>query len=201
MTPRDLETLKRIQEERAPVYFSGNGSDATFETRIIGVDHHRLTIANRVPPDYISRVVPSTSFSLQCQMLKFAAKSIDTDGVAIFFPLDEQSSLEGTRHSERFPFAQEEKVVCEFTNPFDQETRIVKRVIDMSATGLSLRTPLETKLFQPGLTIPQMTVLIDGKPYVKAAARVVYRRKLIDYRGGLRLQVGLQFLTPVGESP
>lgn len=196
---KNLESLQAIVRNRIPAYFSGDSVDATFETRIAAISESHLSLVNRVPPTFIASVTKSKKFYLQCQMYKFEATEIDTDGVNIHFPLDGLSSLEGTRLAERFPFSKEEKVVCQFTNPFDGETIVTKRVIDMSATGLSIRTPSEGKLFKPGLQIPELKVLIDGRPYARSSARVVYSRRLLDYSGRLRLQVGLQFLSELSD--
>lgn len=196
---KNLESIQVLVRSRTPAYFSGDGVDATFETRIIGCTDTYLSLLNRVPPTFISPVTKSHKFFLQCQMYKFEAGEIDTDGVNIHFPIKGLSSLEGTRLAERFPFAKEEKVVCQFTNPFDQETIITKRVIDMSATGLSIRTPSDGKLFQAGLHIPELKVLIDGRPYARSSARVVYSRRLLDFSGSMRLQVGLQFLSEISD--
>ena len=136
---------------------------------------------------------------IQVQMIRFQADRIDTDGQLIVFPLKAMSVIEETRQSERFPFTAEERVVCELLNPFDGETRIFKNVMDMSATGLSMRTRFESKLFAPGTSIPEIKVLIDGKPYSAVSGTIVYNRKLMTHKGRIRLQVGIKFDEKYGE--
>ena len=90
-------------------------------------------------------------------------------------------------------FTADERVIVEILNPFDGETRISKSVMDMSATGLSLRTTFESQLFRPDTYLPTMRVLVDGELYKKGSGRVVYRRKLMDLNGQIRSQVGIKF--------
>jgi hypothetical protein len=130
---------------------------------------------------------------IQVQMIRFQADRIDSDGQHIVFPLKAMSVIEETRQSERFPFTAEERVICELLNPFDGETRIFKNVMDMSATGLSMRTRFESRLFSPGTVIPEIKVLIDGKLYTSVSGTIVYNRKLLTHKGRLRLQVGVKF--------
>lgn len=189
--------LQEAQRERTLVYLSGDGIDITFETRIQKVDSERLIVENPVRPQYIHRMRNSERFSMLVKMVRFQTDKIESDGQNIVFPLKAMTVLEETRQSERFPFTAEERVVCEVLNPFDRETRVTKSLMDMSATGLSLRTRFESRLFKPGVTLPEIRVLIDGRPYSQSRGQVVYTRKLMDYRGKLRLQVGVKFDEPL----
>ena len=101
--------------------------------------------------------------------------------------------MEETRQSERFMFSPDEKVIAEIINPFDNKTILRRHVMDMSATGLSLRINESTKPFAAGMTLPQVKVAIDGKHWTTAQAEVVYNRKFLDLQGHLRVQVGLKF--------
>jgi hypothetical protein len=66
--------------------------------------------------------------------------------------------------------------------------------MDLSASGLSLRMNVGSKLFEPGTKIKDLKVQIDQKPYSKNAAEVVYRRKFMTLGGKLQFQVGFKFL-------
>jgi len=188
-----LEVLNSTMRNRSPVFFSGGSTDITFETRIKKIDSERVFLENTVKPEFITGVAKSQRFMIQVQMVRFQADRIDSDGQHIVFPLKAMSVIEETRQSERFPFSAEERVICELLNPFDNETRIFKNVMDMSAMGLSLRTRFESRLFSPGTSIPEIKVLIDGKPYASASGTIVYNRKLMTLRGRIRLQVGIKF--------
>ena len=124
---------------------------------------------------------------------RLIATTISGDGQDIIFPLKKDSVIEETRQSERFSFTAEEKVICEILNPYDGSTKLSKSVMDMSATGLSLRTTFESKLFRPGTQLEDIKVLIGGEPYTQTSGTVVYTRKLLDLKNHLRLQVGIQF--------
>ncbi len=187
-----LKLLHDSSTQRRSVYFSAADLDVVFQTRVLSVAPNHVVLANHVTLEYIRAVAAAKNFFLQCQMVRFAADQISTDGVNILFPLTSLTAIEETRQSQRFPFEPEEHVICEFTNPFDGVTKLTKGVMDMSASGLSLRTHA-SKLFKPGLLIPEIKVTIDGAPYTKTAGSVVYRRKLMDMKGKLRMQVGLKF--------
>jgi hypothetical protein len=191
--PTNLAILASACQHKASVLFSGDKLPITFETQILAVEASRLVVENRVKPRFIRAVTESKRFSLQVQMVRFAADHITSDGEHIVFPLGEGSVLEETRQAERFSFTAEERVVLEVLNPYDGETRLSKSVMDMSATGLSIRTTLDSRLFQQGTYLPAIRVLIDGEPYMTGAGRVVYARKLIDAAGQLRTQVGIKF--------
>lgn len=111
------------------------------------------------------------------------------------FDVQENSVLENTRQSERFMFTPDEKVIAEIVNPFENRTILKRPVMDMSATGLSLRINHPTKPFSPGVALANVRVTIDGKEWTKAQAEVVYNRKFLDLEGALRVQVGLKFLS------
>lgn len=188
-----VELLNTTIRSKKPVYFSASGVDITFETRIKKIDQTKVYLENTVRPEFITKVAKSEKFTIQVQMLRFQAENIDTDGQHIVFPLKDMTMIEETRQSERFPFTAEERVVCEILNPFDNETRILKSVMDMSATGLSIRTRFDSSLFAPGVELSDVRVLIDNKLYTAASGAVVYKRKLMTIKGKLRLQIGIKF--------
>jgi len=188
--------LDNAQAEKTPVYLSGSALDMTFESRIIRCEDTLVLLENGILSPYIRAFLASSSFSLQCSMIRFISERIESDGVHVVFPISAKTLIDETRQSERFPFAAEERVVCDLLNPFDGETRLKKAVMDMSAEGLSLRTNYDSKLFDPGTVFTDMRVLIDGKPYTQTAGRVVYKRKLLDLKGKLKLQIGFQLEAP-----
>lgn len=187
------EILTESLAAKTSVFFSGDGLDITFQTHILAVDEHHLIVENRIKPRFIRQVMGSSRFSLQVRMVRFQADRIGSDGEHLVFPLKEDTVIEETRQAERYSFAADERVVSEILNPFDGETRLSKTVMDMSATGLSLRTTFDSKLFKPDTLLPSIRVLIDGEQYVQGPGRVVYSRKLIDLAGQQRTQVGIKF--------
>jgi hypothetical protein len=192
---KSREILTESVRQKTPVFFSGDALDVTVQTFILAVAEGHLVMENRVPPRFIRRMTRSKGYTLQARMVRFQTDGISSDGEHIIFPLKEDSVIEETRQAERFSFTADERVVTEILNPYDGETRLSKTVMDMSATGLSLRTTFDSKLFTPDTFLPSVRVLIDGEPYTQAAGRVVYCRKLLDLSGQLRTQVGIKFET------
>lgn len=195
MVNHDL--FERTVSSRTPVYLSGDGVNITFQTRITSVADGVCVLHNTVPVTQIRAFMASQRFALQVQMLRLTAERVTPDATHLLFPLATAGAEQSeTRADERFAFGAEERVECRFINPYDERTELVKPVIDMSASGLSLQTHFTSELFAPGLTIGDLRVLIDGEAYARHPATVVYSRKLMDLEGRLRRQVGVRFGAP-----
>ena len=187
--------LNECRKLRTPVFISSNGLDIAFETVISRIDGPNVILENMVRPEYISRFAVGTTFFLQCKMLRLQSTKVQPRGSYMAFEIQENSKTEETRQSERFMFTPEEKVIAEILNPFDNTTKLRRHVMDMSATGLSIRVNAPTMPFVAGAKLPHVKVHIDGKLWTTASAEVVYNRKFMDLQGHLRVQVGLKFLT------
>jgi hypothetical protein len=190
---RVVELLAETAKEKRSVFYSSSSVDISFQTLIHKITPDAIHLENRVKPAFISAAIKASDHYLQVHMIRFQAKTIATDGVDLIFPLTKNSVTEETRQAERFPFADEERVVCEILNPIDGETKIVKAVLDMSATGLSIRTTFASLLFAKGMVLPSIRVLINGESYSQSSGTIVYSRKIMDLQGRLRNQVGIKF--------
>lgn len=194
MTPKEVQDLlAECRSKKTPVFISSQGIDISFQTTINRIEGSELLLENMVRPAYIRKFSAGPKFFLQCKMVRLQTTQVSPHGGLMSFVIQDNSILEETRQAERFLFAPEEQVTVEFTNPHDKITKIHRMVMDMSATGLSLRMNVASKLFLPGTKIPDLKVNIDNKPYTKSAAEVVYGRKFMDLTGRLRVQVGLKF--------
>jgi len=190
---KNQKVLADACHERRSVFISGDNLQITFQTFILAVHADHVTLSNRIKPRYISAFVASRAFSLQAGMVRYQSDHITSDGEHMIFPLKADAVIEETRQAERISFAADERVIAEILNPFDGETRLSKAVMDMSSTGLSLRTSFESKLFQPETYLPHIRVLIGGEVFKQGPGRVVYRRNLMDLGGQMRNQVGVKF--------
>jgi hypothetical protein len=196
----DEKHIISIQEAiklRSSCYLGCDNLDTTFQTTILDCPDQVLHVQNTIRPEYINEFMKAKKFNLLVNMIRLNSNIVDTDGVAILFRLQESELVEETRKSQRFAFSSEERVVCELVNPYDQETVLSKSVMDMSANGISLRSTFDSQLFQPGTHLPEVRVLIDGDMYTENSGLVVYKRKLIDLDGQLRMQVGIKFKNPI----
>lgn len=187
------DILRECHQQKVPVFVASDVLDITFQTLIKTVSDDAVVIENPIKPEYISKFSKAHKYFLQSKMLRLQADHVVPSGQFIRFPIMENSVIEETRQAERFMFSPDEKVICEILNPYDQKTRISKLVMDMSATGLSLRTNLASNLFRPNLAFTEIKVFIDGKIYMQGKGRVVYHRRFMDLVGRLRVQVGIKF--------
>lgn len=192
---KSLKVIRESADKKASVFFSAEGLDILFQTFVLAVRDDVVVLANKVTPALISKVIAAPRYYMQCQMIQFVSEQVTSDGVNIVFPLHSLKVIEETRQAQRFPFDSEEQVVIEFMNPFDGETIVTKAVMDMSATGLSIRTPFESRLFEPGQSFKEIKILIDGEPYNRVEAQVIYKRRFLTREGKMHIQVGLKFLS------
>ena len=152
-------------------------------------------MANTVPFNLISAFVKSNQFWIQVDLLRIHSDRLESDGKNFIFHASKVDSISETRGDERFGFSSDENVRCEFTNPEDEETLMVKPVLDMSASGFSLRTATNSQLLKPGRKINKVKILIGDKLYSEHGAEAVYQRRFMDENGKLHQQVGLKFTT------
>ena len=188
-----LQVLEDCANKKLSVFFSGNSIEIVFQTFILSVKNQSIILENKVPPQYISKILKSSEFSVNCQMIRFSSEKIESDGCHIIFPLESTKIIEETRGAQRFPFHQSEKVVVKWINPYDKETELEKSVIDMSSTGLSMKSKCNSKLYSPGTEFKNMQVLIDGKPYNQSDGKVIYNRCFLGQDGKSYYQIGIQF--------
>ena len=188
-------------KQQSPVFFSTDKIDITFQTNILKIADDNIVLENTVPPKHITNVAHSENFYIQTLMVQYHSNRIKTDGQNIIFPLKNMEVMRETRESKRVDFTKEENVTCELLNPFDKETIHTKNVMDMSATGLSIVTQFQSKLFEPGTFFPELRILIDEQPYSKTSGTVVYTKKIIDDLGKLKTQVGIKFNNSLGAPP
>ncbi len=189
-----LDEVERSLKEQHPVYLSGEGFEATFESRILSHSQSQITLQNSVPYTMISRVMAGRQCSLQlgrCRL--FSDSPLSSDGLNLIMSCSRSEKYGETRGAERFPFSSKESVFCQFHNPYDPPTLLKKKVTDMSAGGLSLVSRRGTKLFSKETPLRDLEILVDGKTYKKANGRVVYQRQLLDLQGRAFDQIGIQF--------
>ncbi|MFW7377585.1 MAG: hypothetical protein ACOH5I_02100 [Oligoflexus sp.] len=188
-----FELIRECTDKRTPIFFSADGLDVVFQTQILVIRDDTIVLANSVPPQYITEVVKSSKYFVQIQMIRFVSEEINSDGVNIVFPLKSLKPIEDNRSAKRFPFEADEKVVVAMLNPYDKETVLHKSVIDISSTGLSIRSPVNSELYTPGTKFHNMKVIIKGKVYNQSDGTVIYKRKFLDQEGNSYYQVGIKF--------
>lgn len=187
-----LDTLQEAAENKTPILLSGSNVGIGFQTTIAAIEGQHLIIKNLIPPEHISKLVESKKFTIQLQMLRMECLKIHSDGDHIIFPLANLDEIEDNRGAKRF-FFDTDDVVIELTNPYDKTTLLKKHIIDLSSTGVSIKSPIKSKLYDPGTRFEGMNIIVNGKSYNKANGEVVYSRKFLDIKGKYYYQIGLRF--------
>ncbi len=67
------EVLNDALRSKSSVFFSGDGTDITFQSELVKVTDDFLHIENTVLPHYIRDLLKSKNFSLMVQMVRFKA--------------------------------------------------------------------------------------------------------------------------------
>ncbi|WP_141735315.1 PilZ domain-containing protein [Oligoflexus tunisiensis] len=188
-----LELIQECVQRKSPVFFSASEVNIVFQTYIMVIKNRSIVLANTVPPEHITGVAQSQQYFLKIHSVRFVSDRITTDGVHILFPLEGLRLIEDSRSAKRFMFDASERVVMEVVNPIDQETVLRKAILDMSTTGLSIRTPMQSKLYTPGQRFEKMKIIMDGKVYNEVDGHVVYQQTFLNQKGKSYCQVGFKF--------
>lgn len=191
-----LELLRECVQRKSMVYFSASNVPIVFQTQIHSVRSNAIVIMNSVPPDYISGVVSSPLFFLKLQTIRLVCTKLTTDGVHLLYALDSTQVVEDNRSAKRFHFDSREGAYLEMVNPVDQSTVLTKTLLDMSATGLSFRTPVESKLYAPGQRLEKLRIIMGGRLHSEVSGHVVYQQTFLNQNGKSYCQVGFKFDAP-----
>jgi hypothetical protein len=169
------------------------GLDTSFVTRILNVSDGFLTLQNTVPLKYISSFIEAPSHFLTTGSFRLSASQISSDGVNLVFSYNDIEQTSESRAEERIPIVKEE-AWCEFVNPIDGRSKIRKRILDISKTGLSLVTTWNSDLLKPGRELPEITLDMAGvRQHV--SGKIVYNRKFVSINGRIRHQIGIQLIS------
>ena len=189
-------TILEMVAAREPAYLAGSGCEITFQALMSGMDLDKIHITNPIRPSLIKQFMESKDFYLQCRMIRLQTTVLEAAGTHMLFKVQENSFIAETRLEERLIFASEENVTCEILNPYDGQTVLQKKVLDISPSGLSLRTQRPSQLFQQGTQFEKLKILIDGRVYTESSGRIVYCRQLMDLKNKLNVQVGIKLDPP-----
>lgn len=193
ITPTQRQDLDAAAAKKIPMFLSADGMDIGFQTEIVQVRDSHLVIENCVPPELIRSISTGKRFFMQINMMRYMSDKIDTDGKHILFPFNDMTAIEETRILERISFTADEKVLCQFVNPYDHKTLLRKPVIDLSANGVAIKGQMDSRLFSRGLVFDGIEIQVDENRFATTSGEVVYIRSIMDIRGGQFLQIGIKF--------
>ncbi|MFK7822528.1 MAG: hypothetical protein AB8G05_00100 [Oligoflexales bacterium] len=185
--------VKKAIQKKDSVYFTTKNVPITFQTRIIAQTKNHFTVFNAVSPEYIKAIMDSKNYFLQISTHRFHCEKIESDGEHILFPIKHASLLKDIRQEQRFSFSDDQKVFCEILNPYDMQTILRKPVIDLSASGVSIRNYFESELFKAKTHLPEIKILIDNAEHTSHSGEIIYIRKLMNLKREKSIQVGIKF--------
>ena len=116
-------------------------------------------------------------------------------GDTISFDIDSIEDLKDLRESERIYYSEKENIYLKILNPYDKMTMIKKTIIEMSEGGLSIRTDIDSRLFQSGNTIKSCQIYKNGTLLKSRDLEVIYAQRLICGQREKYLQVGFKFIS------
>ncbi len=191
-----LELIRESVMRKTLVYFSASNVKTVFQTQVHSIRSRSVVLVNSIPPEFIARVMDSDQFFLKIQSIRFVCDEIATDGVHLLYPIDDMRLIDDNRSAKRFHFGGKETAYLEMVNPIDGETTLKKTLLDMSSTGLSFRTPIESELYSPGRRFDKMRIYMDGKLHSEASGQIVYQQSFLTQDGKSYCQVGFKFDQP-----
>lgn len=191
-----MELIRESVQRKTLVYLAVSGVKTVFQTQVHSIRSRFVVLHNSIPPEYISRVMEAKEFYLKIQSIRFVCDQLGTDGVHLLYPIDNMRLVEDNRNAKRFNFGAKDAAFLEVMNPLDHETLLRKNLLDMSSTGLSFRTPIESELYSPGQRFERMRIFMDGKLHSEASGQVVYQQSFLTKDGKSYCQVGFKFDQP-----
>lgn len=191
-----MELIRESVQRKTLVYLAASGVKTVFQTQVHSIRSRFVVLHNSIPPEYISRVLEAKEFGLKIGSIRFACDSLDTDGVHLLYPIENMRLVEDNRNAKRFNFGARDSAYLEVVNPLDQETLLRKNLLDMSSTGLSFRTPIESELYAAGTRFEKMRIFMEGKLHSEASGQVVYQQSFLTKDGKSYCQVGFKFDSP-----
>ena len=189
-----IEELNRAADASQTCYLFGTNLPILFQTRILDVKKEQVVLKNPIPPDLIDEFARSKHFSVKVSMISLRSEEIFPYKDQILFPCSTVEDLKEMRESERIYYSDKEKAYCSFLNPVDKMTIIKKPIIEMSEGGLSLKTNMNSKLFEPGLILKECRLHLNDTLVKSTDLKLVYSRQLYTEHQEKLLQVGFQFV-------
>jgi len=193
ISEKHLRTLEDLHKYKKTVFINGDKLDISFQSILLEVTNDHLLLKNTISAKYINKFLASDVFSFQGAMMRFNSKTIDSDGVNIIFPIEENNMIDDSRRSQRKTFMPNEKVECEILNPFDGTTITTKPIIDISDSGASFQTNFASHLYDNDVWLPKITIKVDNKLYTEKSGKIIYTKKLFTFDKRLHIQVGVEF--------
>lgn len=182
--------IDRYAKAKSPVLFAASGLNVGFQSYILKSSDTEITIANTIPPEYITRLTAAKTFTMQLDMSLLSSQEIKSDGVNIVIPRDTLKFISDHRRSTRRLLAEKHEAFIELVNPIDGRTFLKKRLIDISDHGLSFRNINNSLLFQAGQDLAKITVKLKDKNLFYKGAKVVYNRRFFTAEGLSFIRLG-----------
>ena len=98
------------------------------------------------------------------------------------------------RIEERTYFSTKDNVYATILHPFDSGTIIKRKVLDLSESGMSIRSRFRTKLMEPGRIFQEIKIYKNDNILIQKKAKVIYLKQIVDLQGMAQFQVGMQFI-------
>lgn len=191
MTDDLLKSIEEGIEKQQHIILSTEDTQYSFLTFVETINDDVLSLHNSIPSSIIKRAMKSEINYLTFPRFALKCAKLETDGKYLLANALEMIDYSETREEERLSFQKGEKVTIRLVNPYDKKTMIVKRILDISNSGLSFENHFNSLLFSPGEHLENIEIQVNGSTTKTANAKVVYNRKLFDTESRQRYQIGL----------
>ena len=185
------KSIEEDIEKQQHIILSTEDTQYSFLTFVEQKHGDTLFLHNSIPSFIIKKAMKSETNYLTFPRFALKCTKLETDGKYLLANPKEVIDYSETREEERLSFQKGEKVTIRLVNPYDKKTMIVKRILDISNSGLSFENHFNSLLFSPGEHLENIEIQVNGSTTKTADAKVVYNRKLFDTESRQRFQIGL----------
>ena len=170
-----------------------------FETNINFISESHAYLDNTINPAFIKQFMEATEFTLRAGDRKFKCKKVNSDGVNIIFPLEDEQNYTNTREATRTVIPPETNLYIKFLNPIDKVTILKKKICDISTIGLAFHTPEKNKLFTKLRDLKSIQIEYNGKCIYEGEGNTLHTREVYTKDGIEKCLIGIRFLPPIDD--
>ena len=189
-----FEIINEARREKTTTYFSCSEVSSLFQVIISKVNNNFIYLENNIPLFLIKKIFSSKKFYINLSLLILESDDFKTDGEHLIFNIKNIQNVTNMRKHERFYFSQDEKAYGCFINPYDKETKIERKIIEMSEGGFSMESSFDSLLLQNSSIIGDVTININERKHLTKNVEVVYSKKIYLLSGEKVNQVGCKFI-------
>ena len=189
-----IDYIKKSQENQETFVLSPKDQKISFFFEVLKISNDEMVIKNPIPPIHAPYVMSSSSYTVFFKNFWINIDKIIPSGTNILIKIPLEIHRMQNRIEERTYFSTKDNVYATILHPFDSGTIIKRKVLDLSESGMSIRSRFRTKLMEPGRIFQEIKIYKNDNILIQKKAKVIYLKQIVDLQGMAQFQVGMQFI-------